>query len=167
MRTYTVFPFPNHTRANVTNLMRSFLAQYSIISNLLLLVVLFFICSLQPNTCLAMGPNDACFKNQAPIDRRCNIGSVNVPMNPSPSFRTNCGASVIGPSKARIASFKQLEEAPVTKRPCGSAPVTKTTGNTHFVERSRNAAPHFAGNQCPNAPIIVSYPSKQVWNKCK
>ena len=165
--TVTVYTFPKHTRTDVKKLMRILPGQYSIISSLLLLVVLVFICSLQPTACLAMGPDGICFKNQDPIDRRCNIGSVNVPMNPSPSFRTNCGASVIALPKARIASFKQVEEAPVTKRLCGSAPVTKATGNTYFVERSRNAAPYFAGNQCPKAPIIVSSPSKQVWNHYK
>jgi hypothetical protein len=148
-------------------LTRAFFADYSIINSRIALVVSFFICGLQPNTCLAMGPNDACFKNQAPIDRLCNIGSMNVPMNPSPSFRTNCGASVIVQSKARIASFKQVEEAPVTKRPCGSAPVTNCKGNTYYVRHGQNQSPHFSATTCPKAPIIRSYPSTQSRATCK
>lgn len=154
-------------RTNVMKLSRSFFAQSPIISNLLFLVVLVSIHYLQPNACLAMEPNGPCYANQTSKDRQCDIGVARVPMTPSPSIGTNCRAPIIAFPIGRMSSFKQVEEAPLTKRPCGSAPLTHTRGNTYCVPRAENAAPYFAGNQCPKAPIIISYPPKQVWNNCK
>jgi hypothetical protein len=143
-------------------------SQFSIISSLLLFVVLVLIHGLQPNTCQAMGPDGPCYANQNSKDRQCDIGVARVPMIPSPIIpATNCSAPTIAFPIGRMSSFKQFEEAPLTKSPCGSAPVTHPTGNTHCVPRAENAAPYFSANSCPKAPIIISYPSKQEWNNCK
>jgi hypothetical protein len=155
-------------RANAMKLMRSFLAQYSIISNLLLLVVLVLIRCLQPNACLAMEPNGPCYTtNQTPKDRQCAIGIARVPMNPSASIGTNCSAPTIVFPISKLATLKQLKEAPVTKRPCGLAPITCQPSSNCYVEQSYKIAPYFNANTCQKAPIIISYPSKQEWNNCK
>ena len=142
-------------------------SQFSIIGSLLLFVVLVLIHCLQPNTCLAMGSNGPCYANQTSKDRQCDIGIARVPMTPSPSIRTNCSAPIIVLPIGKLSSFKQVEEAPVTKRPCGSAPLTHTRGNTYCVPRAENAASYFPANTCPKAPIIIFYTSKQEWNNCK
>ncbi len=153
-------------RANIMKLTRSCYSQFSIISSLLLFVVLVLIHGLLPNTCQAMGPKGAC-ANQTSKDRQCDIGIARVPMTPSPSIRTNCSAPIIVLPTGKLSSFKQVEEAPLTKSPCGSAPLTCQPGSNCYVEQSHEIAPYFPANTCPKAPIIISYPSKQEWNNCK
>lgn len=150
-------------------LSRSFITKFSSSNRFVSLVFFALTSILQPSSvCLAMGPNNHCSASLALPDRRqCDIGQAFVPMNPSPSFRTDFGAPVIVLLQGKAANLKQPGEAPTAKRPCGSAPVTKTTGNSYSVGQARNLAPHFPPNLCPKAPIIIPSPSKPAMENCK
>ena len=123
---------------------------------------------LQPDACLAIEPKDFCFEGQtAKNGRPCDIPAIRVPMTPSPASRTNTSAPVIVFPLRKMSSYRQVEEAPLVQKSCGTAPVSKSRGNAYSVERSRKAAPYFSGDSCPKAPIVISYPSGLTGRRCE
>lgn len=121
------------------------------------------------NLCPGMERGVACFPSQPQTTDKCNLQRSSVPMKPSPAMpRTNsCAPTMAGvPGETPYFMGSRLQ-TPVIKPICGSAPVTRPTGQANYLGRSYKAAPYFAGNKRPMAPAFISDPSIENRNHCK
>lgn len=114
------------------------------------------------NFCSGM-EHATCYSNQPKINI-CNIEISRIPMNPCSVIpKTNCFAPVIVHGPDETGYFIRTQRAPVSKPSCVSAPVTKPSWCTLYLQRSDKAAPYIPARKCPTAPILI--PAQSVQNK--